>query len=164
MPTAWEVPASSGLLYSAPALGAFVATATSGWTTRIHRQGMAVVLAAIGWGVAITAFGLADEAVVALAMLTLAGGADAVSGIFRSAIWNRTIPDALRGRLAAIEMVSYMSGPSLGNARAGVVADAYGVQASIVSGGILCVLGCGLCALLLPGFRRYDAFAARSET
>jgi hypothetical protein len=148
-----------GLLYSAPALGAFIAFATSGWTRHVRRQGLAVILAATGWGIAITGFGLADGPLLALAMLTVSGFADAVSGIFRSAIWNLTIPDALRGRLAAIEMVSYMSGPQLGNIRAGLVADAFGVPAAIVSGGVLCVLGCAACAVALPGFRKYDAFA-----
>ena len=87
----------------------------------------------------------------------VAGGADAVSGIFRQTMWNQTIPDALRGRLAGIEMVSYMSGPLLGNAEAGTVAAFAGVQASIVSGGVLCVLGVLVCGALLPRFRRYDA-------
>ena len=53
-------------------------------------------------------------------MLALAGAADAISGIFRGALWNETIPDRLRGRLAGVEMISWSSGPLLGNARAGL--------------------------------------------
>jgi hypothetical protein len=88
-----------------------------------------------------------------------------VSGIFRQVIWNQTIPDHLRGRLASIELVSYSSGPLLGDFEAGVVASLFNLRVSIVSGGILCVAGCALCALLLPGFRAYDArvWAARSR-
>lgn len=78
-------------------------------------------------------------------------------GIFRMAIWNRTIPDSLRGRLASIELLSYTTGPPLGNAESGVVAGLAGVRVSIVSGGVLCVAGCVICALLLPGFRAFDA-------
>jgi MFS family permease len=96
---------------------------------------------------------------VSLACLAIAGGADAVSGIFRMTMWNQTIPDALRGRLAGIEMVGYMSGPLLGHAEAGAVAALAGVQASIVSGGVLCVVGVVACGLALPRFRRYDARA-----
>jgi hypothetical protein len=114
-----------------------------------------VILAATAWGVAIVAFGLATTAVVALPMLAIAGGADAISGIFRMSIWNRTVPDELRGRLASIEMVSYTSGPALGDAESGLVAGLFSVPASVISGGVLCVLGCVVCALLLPGFRRY---------
>lgn len=73
------------------------------------------------------------------------------------AIWNRTIPDSLRGRLASIELLSYTTGPLLGNAEAGAVATLFSVRASILSGGLLCVAGCLACALLLPGFRAFDA-------
>ena len=80
-----------------------------------------------------------------------------ISGIFRGTLWNQTIPDRLRGRLAGIEQVSYSSGPLLGNLEAGVVASLASVRASVVSGGILCVVGVGLFALALPAFRHYDA-------
>jgi MFS family permease len=93
----------------------------------------------------------------ALACLALAGAADAISGIFRMTMWNQTIPDALRGRLVGIEMVSYMSGPLLGHVEAGAAAALFGLRASVVSGGALCVVGVGLCALALPRFLRYDA-------
>ena len=86
-----------------------------------------------------------------------AGAADMVSGIFRSVVWNQTIPDHLRGRLAGIEMVSYTSGPLLGNLEAGSVAAAFSVRASVVSGGLLCVVGVAACALGLPAFVRYDS-------
>ena len=146
-----------GLLYAAPSIGSLVATATSGWTARVHRHGMAVVWAAAGWGVAVTAFGLAPNLGLAILLLALAGGADMISGIFRGAIWNTTIPDHLRGRLAGIEHVSYSAGPLLGNVRAGAVAGFAGIRGSIVSGGVLCVAGVAVAALLLPAFRRYDA-------
>jgi hypothetical protein len=79
-----------------------------------------------------------------------------VSGLFRTTIWNQTIPDHLRGRLASIEMISYMTGPYLGNAEAGLVASLFSLRASIVSGGAMCVIGAGLLVLFLPGFLRYD--------
>jgi len=149
-------PAVLGLLYAAPAAGSMIAFATSGWTGRVHHQGWGVILAATAWGVAIVALGLVRSLPLALLALAAAGGADAVSGIFRMSIWNRTIPDSLRGRLASIELVSFASGPLLGNAEAGVVATLFTVPVSIVSGGVLCVLGCLACALLLPGFRNFD--------
>jgi MFS family permease len=146
-----------GLLYAAPAVGSFVFSATSGWTSRIHRHGMGVVVAAVIWGLAIIGFGFATSLAPALVLLALAGGADMMSGVFRSVIWNQTIPDSLRGRLASIEMLSYTSGPALGNFEAGVVASLFSVRVSVVSGGALCVIGCVLCALALPAFRAYDA-------
>ena len=149
--------AALGLLYSAPAIGSLVFSLTSGWTERVHRHGRAVALAAAGWGLGIAAFGFAQSLWLAVLLLALAGGADAISGIFRSTIWNQTIPDHLRGRLAGIEMVSWSSGPLLGNTRAGAVASLAGLRGSIVSGGLLCVAGCAVLAVLLPKFWNYEA-------
>src|SRR5262249_53385275 len=91
----------------------------------------------------------------ALACLALAGAADMVSALFRMTIWNETIPSHLRGRLAGVEMISYMTGPLLGNARAGWLATARSLQFSIVSGGVICLAGVLLCIPLLPAFWRY---------
>ena len=156
-------PSVLGLLYAAPAFGAFVAAASSGWTVRVQRHGRTVIIAATVWGLAIIGFGLANNLVLALAMLAVAGGADQVSAIFRSVIWNQTIPSELRGRLASIEMVSYLTGPQLGNAESGLVAQLFGIPVSVVSGGILCVVGCVACAFLLPAFWLYHARSARQE-
>jgi MFS family permease len=145
-----------GMLYAAPAVGSFLATATSGWTKRVHRHGLAIALAATGWGLSVTAFGLAPSLPVALLFLAAAGAADTVSGLFRSAVWNQTIPDRLRGRLAGIELISYSTGPSFGNVEAGIVASLFSVRVSIVSGGILCVAGTLALAVFLPAFLRYD--------
>jgi MFS family permease len=148
--------ASVGLLYAAPSVGAFFASIASGWSARAHRHGMVVTLAAGIWGLAIIAFGCAGRLWLALLWLAVAGASDMVSGLFRMTIWNQTIPDHLRGRLAGIEMVSYMSGPMLGNAEAGIVASLFSIRTSVVSGGILCVLGTGLLAMVYPAFWHYD--------
>jgi len=149
--------ASVGLFYTMLAVGPFVATVTSGWIVRVHRHGLAVIVSVLVWGFAIVGFGMARNLAAALAFLVLAGGADCVSGLFRMTIWNQTIPDRLRGRLAGIEMISYMSGPYLGNAEAGLVAAWRGLRFSVVSGGVLCLASAGILAVALPGFRRYDA-------
>lgn len=148
-----------GMLYAAPAVGALAVSLLSHWNARILRHGLAITVAASVWGVAIVVFGFCRALPTAFVFLAMAGGADAVSGMFRMTLWNQTIPDSLRGRLAGIEMVSYMSGPLLGHAEAGIVAALYGVKFSVVSGGVLCVFGVAVCALLLPGFIRYKAKA-----
>ncbi|MDQ4120559.1 MAG: MFS transporter [Acidobacteriota bacterium] len=148
--------ASVGLFYSAVPAGALVVTLTSGWTRRINRHGLMVAIAAGLWGLAIIGFGLAENLWLALFFLALAGAFDMISGIFRSTIWNQTIPNRLRGRLAGIEMISYLTGPHLGNVEAGIVASMFSVRTSVVSGGVFCVLGTlALCALL-PKFLTYD--------
>jgi len=145
-----------GFFYAAPSVGALFATLTSGWTKKIHRHGLFVAIAAALWGVAIILFGFATNLYAALFFLALAGAADMVSALFRFVIWNQTIPNYLRGRLASLEMISYTSGPKLGDAEAGIVASLYGLQTSIVSGGILCVVGTVVVSLFLPKFINYD--------
>jgi len=146
-----------GLMYAAPAVGALAATLTSGWTGGTRRHGAAICLAAAGWGLAITVVGLAPGLALVLAGLAVAGAADTVSGIFRTTVWNQTIPTELRGRLAGIEQVGYSTGPLAGNVEAGAAASLIGVRGSIVSGGVLCVIGVAVTAALLPAFWRYDA-------
>ncbi len=146
-----------GLMYAAPAAGSIVVALLSGWTRHVHRHGRAIALAAGGWGLAIVGFGFADVLWLALLFLAVAGSMDAISGLFRSTMWNQTIPDRLRGRLAGVEMISYTSGPTLGNFEAGVVASFAGVRTSIVSGGVMCVVGTGVILAFLPALWRYDA-------
>ncbi len=149
-----------GYLYSAPAVGALVATLLSGWTHRIRSFGKAISISALIWGVCIIGFGCAHSFWLAVLFLALAGGADAMSGIFRMTLWNTTIPKNLRGRMAGIEMMSYMSGPMLGNAESGLVAAAFGTRFSIVSGGAMCLLGVSLCAIALPRYWNFKSMEA----
>ncbi|HEX6125160.1 MAG TPA: MFS transporter [Pyrinomonadaceae bacterium] len=145
-----------GFFPASIAAGALLASLTSGWTKNIHRHGLMVTVAALLWGVAIILFGWVDSILPALLFLVAAGFFDMISGIFRGSIWNQTIPNYLRGRLASIEMMSYLTGPMLGSAKMGVVAEKFGVKAALISGGILCVISVTGAALFLPRFLRYD--------
>jgi MFS family permease len=153
-------PAVAGLLYTAPAAGALALTLASGWTRHVRRHGRAVVLAAAAWGAAIVVFGLAGPLWLGVAALAAAGAFDAVSAIFRAVIWNETVPDRMRGRLAGMEMLSYTSGPTLGNVEAGFAAALIGVRGSIVLGGVLCVAGSFALAAALPGLWRHESTTA----
>jgi predicted MFS family arabinose efflux permease len=145
-----------GLLYAAPFAGTLLVTVTSGWTSHVRRQGRAVVFGALGWGLAITAFGLTHQLASALFFLALAGAGDMVSGLFRMNIWNSAIPDAYRGRLAGLELANVNSGPLLGDFEAGAVASWRGLGFAIVSGGLACVAAVLLTAALLPRFLSYE--------
>ena len=149
-------PHSLGLFYAAGTIGSVLVTVTSGWIKRYRFHGRAIILAAIGWGIAIALSGLTHNIALILFCLALAGASDMVSALFRSAIWNQTIPDNLRGRLAGIELLSYSVGPLAGQMRAASVAAATSLTFSVTSGGIICVLMVLLLAGLLPTFRRYD--------
>ncbi|MDY0744114.1 MFS transporter [Paucibacter sp. R3-3] len=144
-----------GWLLSAMAVGALVIGLFSGWTGRVTRYGRAVVIAATVWALGIVALGFAPSLATGLVCLAIAGAADMVSGVFRGTIWNQTVPNALRGRLAGIEMISYLTGPLVGNARAGFMADAWGVSASIWAGGLICLASLIVTGLALPRFWAY---------
>ncbi|MEV4923612.1 MFS transporter [Streptomyces roseoverticillatus] len=149
-------PWALGLMYAAGAVGSLVVSLTSGWASRVHRHGRMVVYAALGWGAAMAVAGWLGNVWLVLLFLAVAGGCDMVSGLFRSAIWDQTIPDELRGRLAGIEMLSYSIGPQLGQVRAGGMASLTNVRASVWAGGLACVASVGLLAVSLPKLMSYD--------
>jgi MFS family permease len=148
----------AGFLFAAPAVGAMVASAASGWVGRVRHQGRAVLMSVALWGLGIAAFGLmGDRLLAALAALAFAGGADVISAVFRNTILQLSVPDSLRGRMSAIHILVVTGGPRLGDLEAGLVAQAFTPMASVVSGGLLCLAGTGVLALLVPAFRRYRA-------
>ncbi|HEX3962517.1 MAG TPA: MFS transporter [Trebonia sp.] len=142
-----------GLLYAAPGVGALIGAVTTGWVGQIRRQGLAVTIAVIVWGAAITAFGLVPWLWAALPLLAVAGWADVISAVFRNTIIQFAGPDAMRGRLMGVQMAVVTGGPRLGDLEAGAVANAFGDPTSIVSGGLACIVGALLVARALPGFR-----------
>ena len=146
-----------GLLYAAPYIGALLASLVSGWTGHVRRQGLGVVAAASCWGIALVLFGFAKALWLAVVLLALAGAADYVSAILRSVIVLNSTPDEMRGRVTGIEFAQVASAPSLGNVEAGAVAAATSIRFSIVSGGILSVVGTVLVAAAVPALLRYDA-------
>lgn len=147
---------SLGLFYAAGTVGSVLVTLTSGWVGNYRWHGRAIIWAAIGWGGAIALSGLTNSIWLVLFFLAVAGASDMISGLFRSAIWNQTIPDELRGRLAGIELISYSVGPLTGQMRAAMVASATSLSISVTSGGLMCVIFVALLAGLLPTFRKYD--------
>ena len=151
-----HAPRALGLLYAAGMIGALIVTLTSGWIKNFRFHGRAILLAAIGWGAAIACAGLAHSLPLVVFFLALAGASDMVSGLFRSAIWNQTIPDQLRGRLAGIELLSYSVGPLAGQLRAATIASVTSLSFSVTSGGVICVIAVILLASSLPKLRNYD--------
>jgi MFS family permease len=146
-----------GLLYAAPYAGAFVVSLFSGRAKHVRRQGLAVELAIVVWGVSLVAFGLSTTLWASLLLLAVAGGGDQWSAIFRSTILQTVVPDEMRGRLSGVELTVVAAGPALGDLEAGAVASLTSVPFSIVLGGALCVAGVGVLSRLVPEFARYDA-------
>ena len=151
-----NAPWALGMFYSAITVGSVLVTVTSGWTTRYRFHGRAVILAAIGWGLAIAVAGLSTSLVLVLLFLTIAGAFDMISALFRANMWNQTIPDHFRGRLAGIELLSYSVGPLAGQLRAATIASATSLSFSVTSGGVLCAIVVAFLAFFLPKMWKYD--------
>ena len=148
-----------GYLFAATAAGPLVFSLFGGWVNHVRRQGVVIVVAAAAWGAAIAAFGFAEQLWLALLLIALAGGADLISAVLRSTMLLQLTPDAFRGRLIGIEFAQVASAPALGNLEAGVLASLTSLRTSVVSGGLACVVGCGLLALAFPALMRYDSRA-----
>ena len=151
-------PVGLGFLTAAPAVGAFLAITLSGGLSRIRRIGRGIVLAVVAWGAAIALFGLSTFLFpLALVFLAVAGAADVVSAVFRSSVVQMEAPDELRGRVAAIHILVVTGGPRVGDIEAALVASAIGAQLSVISGGLLCLLGV---ARVMRAFPELDAHVA----
>ncbi|MCZ2836361.1 MFS transporter [Modestobacter sp. VKM Ac-2985] len=151
---------SLGWLFAGVSIGSLLMGLTSGWVSRVDRQG-AVVLAAIAvWGVAIIGFGLASTLWLAVLCLAVAGAGDMVSAVLRSAMLQTAAPDEMRGRMQGVFIVVVAGGPRLGDLRAGLMASSVGVTAAMVSGGVVIVVVMAVVAVAVPSFWLFRASRA----
>lgn len=160
-----------GVLTAGIAVGSLLAGLFSGPLGHIRRQGLAVVVAVVGWGLSVAAFGLVVSLSpsptptggatgvlwAAAGCMVLAGAADSISAIFRSTILQAATPDALRGRLQGVFIVVVAGGPRLGDLVLGTLGSAAGEAAAAVLGGVACAIGVVVFSLAQRGFLRYDA-------
>jgi len=153
-----------GWLFAAIALGSVVAGLTSGWIARVRRQGMALVIAVVAWGLAMAAAGWAHSLWLAVLFLALGGAADLVSAVYRQTILQTYAPDELRGRMQGVFTAVVAGGPRLGDLRAGAMAApalGLGVAGSWVVGGLAASVVAVLLAVAFPALRRYSTAGAR---
>ncbi len=150
--------ATVGYLYAAPYAGALIGSLFSGWTS--FRSGARALPSRSrrACGASRSPRSASRRALwPALVLLAIAGGADFYSAVLRATILVRATPRHLLGRLSGIEFMQVASAPSLGDVEAGVLASLTSLRFSVVSGGVLCILGCVVATLALPGFVRYDS-------
>ncbi|MDQ2846477.1 MAG: MFS transporter [Actinomycetota bacterium] len=148
-------PRTLGLFLSAIAVGGMLASVLSGLFTRYHRPGLVMLGGALAWGVGLAAFGWSPNPWVGLGCLVIAGAADTLSVISRGTVIQLETPDALRGRVGAVEQMVGVSGPDLGNMRGGIVAGATSGVTALVSGGLLCVAAVAAVGAAVPGLRSF---------
>lgn len=155
--------AAVGWLFSAISIGSVLGGLTSGWIGRVRRQGLALVIAVLAWGLAIAAAGLARQLWLMVVLLAVAGAADLVSAVFRLSILQVYAPDRMRGRLQGVNMVVVAGGPRLGDLRAGATAAGFGVGLAWVGGGLAAVVLVVLLAVACPALVRYTGAGGSDE-
>jgi ENTS family enterobactin (siderophore) exporter len=143
-----------GLMFSAPAVGAFFGALASGWTGRLERPGQTLILAVCGWGLAVFALGFAPGVSFALACLFAMGFADTISEVLRGSLLQLHTPDQMLGRLSSLWLIQATLTPALGNVAVGALAEARSARLSFVIGGLTCLLATFAIAFCLPAFRR----------
>jgi len=149
-----------GVLFSAVSVGALLGALSAGWVSKIRRQGLAVLWAVAVWGLGIVGFGLSGDSLpLAVSCLAVAGAADVVSAVFRSTILQTSVPDNLRGRMSAVHILVVVGGPRVGDAEAGLVAALTTPTIAVLTGGLACIIGVGVLALVVPEFARYRSTA-----
>src|SRR4051794_30954499 len=163
--------ATTGGLSAAFAVGAVLAGLLSGGLVKVRHQGRVIVASIVVFGLAVAAFGavllglgqtspgavLVPALLVCLLFLAVAGGADAVSAVFRQTILQAATPDAMRGRLQGVFIVVVAGGPRLGDLVLGTAADRVGEAWAAVAGGLLCVTVLVTVISLQRRFWDYDA-------
>ncbi|SDD25268.1 enterobactin transporter EntS [Actinokineospora iranica] len=152
-----------GLLYTAPAVGAFVGSVLSGWTSTVKRAGLTLVTVAALWGVAATGVGLSTNLGMVLFLLGVGGLADVFSEILRRALLQGNTPDRLQGRVGSLWLAQAVTGPSLGGILTSFGASLIGPGPAIAIGGGICVFSVLLVAALYPELRRVGALVDQGQ-
>ncbi|MCY1137470.1 MFS transporter [Actinoplanes sp. Pm04-4] len=152
-----------GWLFAAIAIGSVLGGLTSGWIGRVKRQGVALVIAVVGWGVAIGFSGLAHSLWLMVLLLAVGGAADLVSAVYRQSILQVYAPDRLRGRLQGVFTVVVAGGPRLGDLRAGATADFTSTTASWAGGGFAAAGLAVVLAVAFPALVKYRPPAATGD-
>ena len=152
------------LLFAAIPAGAVLGGVFSGWVSRVERQGLAVIVAIVVWGLAMAGFGLVTGLAdgsggtllgMAVALLVVGGGADMVSSAFRNSMLMTAAEDAVRGRLQGVFIVVVAGGPRIADVAHGASAAMVGTAAAAAGGGVLAVVLTVAAALAVPAFVRY---------
>lgn len=142
-----------GWLMSAPAVGAVIAGTFLSSRPPIRKHGRVLLVAVVAYGISTALFGLVSSFWLGLALLAASGAADAVSTVVRQIARQTMIPDDMRGRLNAIHMLFFVSGPQLGELEAGALAEATSARVSVVAGGVACLVMGLVVAATLPKVR-----------
>ena len=152
-------PLALGFLRAAPAAGAALSAAYLGRRPLRSRVGRTLLVAVAVFGVATIVFGLSTNIGLSFVALAIAGAADMVSVVIRSGLVQLSTPDAMRGRVNAVENVFIGASNELGEFESGTLAAFIGVVPAVVAGGAATLIVVALALAAFPQLRRFDRFA-----
>lgn len=129
-------PLGLGLLRSAPAVGALITSiALARWPMR-RQVGPKLLLAVVAYGLCMLAFAASTVFIVSLLALALSGAADMVNVVVRQTLVQLETPDAMRGRVSAVNSIFIGASNQLGEFESGVTAAWWGAVGSVAVGGV----------------------------
>jgi len=153
-------PAGLGWLRAAPSLGALGMSFVIAHMPPFKRAGRTLLLAVTGFGVATIIFGISRSFWLSLLMLALLGAFDNISVVIRSTLLLIRTPNALLGRISAVNFIFIGASNELGGFESALVAQLFGPVISVVGGGIGTILVVMAVALIWPEMRRLDTMSA----
>lgn len=147
-------PTGLGLLRTAPSIGALCVTFGLAYIPPFKKSGRTLLLAVGGFGLATVVFGLSHVFWLSLTMLFLLGGLDNISVVIRSTLVLTRTPNAMLGRISAVNSLFIGASNELGGFESGLTAQLFGPLLSVVGGGVGTIVVVLLVALLWPEMRR----------
>lgn len=151
-------PIGLGLLRSAPALGALTAGLYLARHPLEHHVGRTMLMAVAVFGAATIVFGSSRSLPLTVAALIAIGAADVISVVVRSTLVQTATPDAIRGRVSAVNSLFVGTSNQLGEFESGVTADWFGAVGSVVAGGAATLVVVAVASRRFPALRRMDRF------
>ena len=145
-----------GWLSPGQSIGAVTVALLFSQRANIRRQGKLLLSAVTAFGMATIVFGLSRSFFLTLFALIFVGASDSVSTILRNTIRQLQTPDYIRGRMVSINQIFFAGGPQLGEIEAGVVAQAFGLPAAIISGGMGCIVTVFIVIGVWPQLWKYN--------
>lgn len=156
-------PVGLGWLNTAPSVGAICVALTLAHRPPFRKAGRTLLLAVVGFGLATIIFGVSRLFWLSLLMLFVLGGLDNISVVIRSTLLLVRTPDAMRGRIAAVNALFVSVSNELGGFESGVTAQLIGPVASVVAGGIGTILVVLIVAWIWPEMRHLGTLRESSD-
>jgi MFS family permease len=150
-------PIGFGWLRAAPSIGALIMAMWIAHRPPLVRPGSALLWSVVGFGVATLVFGWSQSFWLSLLALALTGAFDNVSVVVRQSLVQLLTPDALRGRVTAVNQIFIGSSNEIGALRAGLMSAAVGPVAAVIWGGLGTIAIAALIARVVPPLRRLPA-------